>query len=230
MSLNPEHVSMYALSIEPNTPFDVSLRAGQLSEPDPDLAADMYLAACEMLENAGFSHYEISNWAVQGRESAHNLAYWKNQPYLGLGPGAHSSLLGKRWAAMKSPRGYMDVMSQIPSNNAGGGESWFAFSENLGLVEGVEVVDRALEIADTMMMGLRLRGGIDRRAYEDRFGEDPIVAYKTVINELKSLDLIEVGERHLRVPHRSWLLANEAYGRFVEAAAALSEPQRIARA
>jgi oxygen-independent coproporphyrinogen-3 oxidase len=94
----------------------------------------MYLAACETLEGAGFAHYEISNWAAPDRESAHNLAYWKNQPYLGLGPGAHSSLLGKRWAVMKSPRAYVDAVSRTSSDDDGGIESWIKSAEGSGLV------------------------------------------------------------------------------------------------
>ena len=84
-SLGPAHVSLYCLTLEDGTPMQVWVRNGELPEPDTDLAADMYELARQVLAGAGYHHYEISNWAMPGRESRHNLAYWLNRPYLGWG-------------------------------------------------------------------------------------------------------------------------------------------------
>ncbi|MSQ40940.1 MAG: radical SAM family heme chaperone HemW [Dehalococcoidia bacterium] len=115
VALAPEHLSLYALTLESNTPMEVWVRQGVMPEPDPDLAADMYLYAEERLAQAGYEHYEISNWAKPGRESRHNLTYWRNLPYLGVGPGAHSSLHGHRFSVLRSPPEYIRRASLLPA-------------------------------------------------------------------------------------------------------------------
>ena len=91
-ALFPEHVSLYALTLEEGTPMRLWADQGRIPEPDPDLAADMYAIARRVLAESGYHHYEISNWARPGLQSRHNLVYWRNEPYLGVGPGAHSRL------------------------------------------------------------------------------------------------------------------------------------------
>lgn len=92
ISLAPDHLSLYGLTIEPNTPMEEWVNQGILPEPDPDIAADMFLGASALLTQAEYQHYEISNWAKSDRHSRHNTTYWRNFPYLGIGPGAHSYL------------------------------------------------------------------------------------------------------------------------------------------
>ena len=106
LSLSPEHLSLYALTLEDGTPLRRWVTEGRLPEPDPDLAADMYDHARRALSAAGYGHYEISNWAFPGRQSRHNLAYWRNGQWLGVGPGAHSALAGIRFWTVRSPRDY----------------------------------------------------------------------------------------------------------------------------
>src|SRR5205085_12279205 len=88
IELGPEHVSAYALTIEPATPLGRAVAARRTPPPDPDLQADMFGLACELLGAAGYEHYEISNWAKPGRRCVHNIGYWEGRPYLGLGAGA----------------------------------------------------------------------------------------------------------------------------------------------
>jgi len=97
IDLRPEHVSAYALTIEPSTPLGRKVRAGVARPPDPDLQADMFLLACERLASAGYQHYEVSNWARPGFACLHNLGYWERRPYAGLGAGAHGFRAGRRW-------------------------------------------------------------------------------------------------------------------------------------
>ncbi|MFN2225688.1 MAG: radical SAM family heme chaperone HemW, partial [Anaerolineae bacterium] len=86
LALEPEHLSLYALSVEAGTPLARDIARGHLPMPDPDLAAEMYEMAAEVNAQAGYQHYEISNWARGwGRQCRHNLIYWRNEPYLGLG-------------------------------------------------------------------------------------------------------------------------------------------------
>jgi putative oxygen-independent coproporphyrinogen III oxidase len=105
--LEPDHLSCYALTIEPATTLGRRVAAGQLPPPDPDLQAEMYEAACERLADAGYEHYEISNWARPGRRSVHNMGYWGGRPYLGLGAGAHSFRSERRWWNVRPPQQYL---------------------------------------------------------------------------------------------------------------------------
>ncbi|HRQ13750.1 MAG TPA: radical SAM family heme chaperone HemW [Promineifilum sp.] len=107
LPLGVEHVSLYCLTIEPGTPMQRWLHNGTIMAPDPDTAADQYEAACHALAAAGYGHYEISNWARPGRECRHNIVYWRNRPYLGLGAGAHGMAGGYRYQVVRQPRTYI---------------------------------------------------------------------------------------------------------------------------
>jgi putative oxygen-independent coproporphyrinogen III oxidase len=110
IELGPEHISAYALTIEPATPLGREVNSGTRPAPDPDLQADMFHAACELLAHAGYVHYEISNWAKPGFECVHNLGYWQGRPYLGLGAGAHSYRDARRWWNVRPPAGYLETV------------------------------------------------------------------------------------------------------------------------
>lgn len=115
--LDVEHISLYCLTIEPGTPLQRMLTHGAILAPDPDTAADQYEVACRELAAAGYDHYEISNWARPGRECRHNLVYWRNEPYLGLGAGAHGSTGGYRYQVVRQPRTYIRRMGGKMTND-----------------------------------------------------------------------------------------------------------------
>jgi oxygen-independent coproporphyrinogen-3 oxidase len=110
VGLAPEHVSAYALTIEPATALGRKVAAGEVAAPDPDLQADMFGAACDVLRDAGYRHYEVSNWAKPGYECRHNLGYWERRPYLGLGAGAHSYRDAHRWWNVRPPEEYLALV------------------------------------------------------------------------------------------------------------------------
>lgn len=110
--LAPEHVSAYALTIEPTTALGRAVARGDVPAPDPDVQADMFLLACSMLGDAGYGHYEISNWAKPGYECQHNLGYWRRQPYLGVGAGAHSHRDDRRWWNVRPPEEYLATVER----------------------------------------------------------------------------------------------------------------------
>lgn len=154
LALEPDHLSLYALTIHPHTQFGLQVRRGKLPEPDPDLAADMYLHAAGLLEKAGYHCYEISSWARPGLECRHNLGYWRNEAYLGLGAGAHSWYGGHRRWNVYHPRAYIE--------GAPGGE---------------EAISPALGRAETAILGLRLAEGLRRAEFPEfepvwRWGEE----------------------------------------------------------
>ena len=110
IALGPEHVSAYALTVEPATPLGRKVAAGLVPAPDPDLQAEMFELACELLGDAGYRHYEVSNWARPGFECLHNLGYWERRPYLGLGAGAHSARADRRWWNLRPPLAYLEAV------------------------------------------------------------------------------------------------------------------------
>jgi len=110
IDLEPEHVSAYALTIEPSTPLGRKVQHGVVPPPDPDLQADMFELACSLLGEAGYHHYEVSNWAKPGFACVHNLGYWERRPYLGLGAGAHSYRDERRWWNVRPPEEYLTLV------------------------------------------------------------------------------------------------------------------------
>jgi putative oxygen-independent coproporphyrinogen III oxidase len=143
IELAPDHVSAYALTIEPQTPLGRKVASGITPAPDPDRQAEMFTLACELFADAGYGHYEVSNWALPGRECRHNLGYWERRPYLGLGAGAHSSRDRRRWWNLRPPEAYLAAVESgtLPV----GGE------ELLGIDE---------EALERVFLRLRIRKGV----------------------------------------------------------------------
>ena len=210
LDLRPSHISMYCLTLEGGTPMERDAAAGRIPVPDSDLAADMYLAAEVRTVEAGLRHYEISNWAIPGRESRHNLVYWQNRPFLGVGPGAHSYLDGHRFHNIRSPREYIRRMGPGEPRPREAGRLF----ESVPVVEAAEPVDRRLEMAETMMMGLRLDTGVDAAQFAARFGEPPAEAYGEIIDELQDDGLLETVAGSFVLTPRGRLLGNEVFSRF----------------
>ena len=215
LGLSPEHMSLYCLTLEGGTPMERQVSLGDLPEPDPDLAADMYTLAEDLLAAAGYRHYEISNWARPGLESRHNLTYWLNRPYLGVGPGAHSYLADCRFYNINSPREYIGRLREAaPESNAAKALSPEVL-HGVPTVASVETIDRRLEMAETMMMGMRLDDGVRLQDFQDRFGESLTAVYGAQVDELTGLGLIELCDGALRLTQPGRLLGNEVFLRFV---------------
>lgn len=221
VALRPDHLSAYALTLEPGTPMEAAVRLGRTRAPDPDLSAEMHILAQRTLADAGLTQYEISNWARPGRESVHNLAYWRCLPYLGVGPGAHSYLyggdalgpFGVRFANAKPLRSYIRrVNAWTPE-----GPIAPAALSSASAVDFCEPVARRDAMAETMMMGLRLNDGVPDAAFRARFGEGVAEAFPGPAAECVELGLLEWTEGALRLTERSRLLGNEAFARFVAA-------------
>ena len=217
---NPDHLSLYALTVEEGTPLADRIYKGFLIEPDPDLAADMYEVASEKLDRRGFKQYEISNWAKYGESNGllacrHNLQYWRNFPYLGLGAGAHGFTGGIRTANVLSPERY--IQSFRP-DNVKHSQYHLRFPSTPATVN-VQYVKQDQEIRETMMMGLRLtEEGVSREAFRARFSTSLIEVYETEIEELISAGLLEwepIERDRLRLTPRGRLLGNQVFVRFI---------------
>jgi oxygen-independent coproporphyrinogen-3 oxidase len=242
MALQPQHISLYGLQLEHGTPLEAAVRTGKTPTPDEDLAADMYVMAEERLAAKGFRHYEISNWAIPGYESRHNLVYWENGPYLGVGPGAHSSLFGHRFANMKSPRGYMRSLGVQPVEvRNGAGEKFLRLMEakqpqkpdlppstptqirrmaEHGPVDFVEETTPQLALAEAMMMGMRLDTGVSDAQFKGRFGRSLRDVFPREIDDLAAQGLVESDATGIRLTGRGRLLGNVVFEKFVAAAEA----------
>lgn len=216
VALSPAHISLYCLTLEEGTPLHKWVKEGKVPEPDSDLAADMYHYAEKLLEQAGYHHYEISNWAVPGFPSQHNLAYWLNLPYLGVGPGAHSRLGNYRFWEVNSPRGYIDKVRQwaevTPKPLAALTEEAL---QGILPVDGQEFIDADLAAAETMFLGLRLLDGMDLAENSERAGTDLSVKYQAEIAELTDLGLLEQEGNCLRLTKEAYLIANQVFTRFL---------------
>lgn len=198
ISLRPEHLSLYCLSLEEETPLARSICSGDVPAPDPDLAAEMYETAEAKLAGAGYVHYEISNWAVRGRECRHNLVYWHNEPYLGFGAGAHSFDGAFRYHNLLSPQEYVQRI-------ASGAEA----------VAAREEIDRATEMSETMILGLRLLEGVSFQQFEERFQISAPLLYGMAMEQLVALGLLNLSDGVARLTRRGRLLANEVFERFL---------------
>ena len=216
VALAPEHVSMYSLTLEEGTPLRRWVEQGRLPEPDPDLAADMYDLARAALRDAGYHHYEISNWCRPGRQSEHNLAYWRNLQWLGVGPGAHSSLGGCRFWTVRSPRDYARKAGEWERIAAPWGAVTAAGIEGVPTVDGLEVIDEETAAAETMFLGLRLLDGMDVGAASDRVGIDLAARYARELAELTAEGLLVwEADGRLRLAEEAYLVANQVFTRFL---------------
>jgi oxygen-independent coproporphyrinogen-3 oxidase len=213
IALRPEHLSLYALTLEEGTPMAADVTSGRLPAPDPDLAADMYLWAGEALAAAGYEHYEISNWALPGGRCRHNLVYWRNQPYLGLGAGAHSCLGGFRFAAVRGPREYIRRVSETSVKPTADGLA--ALLTGLPHLESAVQTTDAAAMAETAILGLRLVDGLSLAGFRRRFGVGLLSVYGPAIAELTALGLLERSNGRLRLTPRGRLLGNEVFERFL---------------
>jgi oxygen-independent coproporphyrinogen-3 oxidase len=217
LKLAPDHFSIYALIVEPGTPLHRQIAEGMIPTPDDDLAADMYETTIDTLGQAGYAHYEISNWARTNGEanwqtpqlaSAHNLIYWRNQSYLGLGAGAYGTLNGRRWANVKRPQTYLRRV------DVGSG---------LGLARDektLEIIDRELATAEHMLLGLRLvREGVGAEEFERRFGQSLPERFSEAIAfglERNLMEWVETPcELRLRLTRPGRVLANQVVVQFV---------------
>lgn len=211
LDFTPEHISLYSLTVEHGTPLEKLVEKGIVSSPDPDLAADMYEWTMEYLGEKGFVHYEISNWAREEASGAilsarHNLQYWRNQPYFGIGAGAHGFMAGVRTANVLAPQAYINRLKDGSVRD---------FPRSPATVN-AKAVTKEVEMGETMMMGLRLlQEGVHAEGFKKRFGQSLEIVYQTEIEELIALNLLEWESRRLRLTYKGRLFGNQVFMRFV---------------
>ncbi|NLN17533.1 MAG: radical SAM family heme chaperone HemW [Firmicutes bacterium] len=198
LELEVEHISCYSLQVEDHTPMAAAIMRGELALPPEDDWLEMFQMTVEILGKGGYEHYEIANFARPGRQCRHNLLYWKNRWYLGVGAGAHSHWERRRWANVKDPGTYADLVAAgMP-----------AVEDERSLTEGEEM-------DETAFLGLRLLGGVDLGEYRRRFGRDLGAVYADPIAQLTARGLLEQADGQLRLTTRGLPVANVVFAQFI---------------
>jgi len=194
LSLRPQHLSLYALSLHKGTPLHRRVLRGEVRLPSEEETADMFEAARERLKRAGFVHYEISNFSLPGFECKHNLKYWLGEPFLGLGPGAWSFLNGWRRGNVADVSEYVRLL----------GEGREPLSE-------AQRPPRLRRASELLILGLRLVQGFDLRRLNRRYGRRVLSEFLPELRALSSEgllilegDMVRLSEQAIPVANRVW--------------------------
>ncbi len=191
VELGPEHLSLYQLNIEKGTPFAHLVEKGLLAEFNQDEAYAMYREAIAYLQEKGYVHYEISNFALPGKESFHNQLYWRNEEYLGLGAGAAGFLRGVRYRNTADLTEYREYLKR----------------EKLPISE-EEIIDEELSMAETMFLGLRLLKGINKERFQQKHGIGIAEKYGQVLEKLLEEGLLKETATEIALSSRGLFVAN----------------------
>lgn len=198
MELAPEHLSIYELMIEEETPFAIRAGKQQLPLPDEDTVIQMESTTEELLLVMGYERYEISNFARPGFQCCHNVNYWENGSYLGLGAGAVSFYSGTRMKNVADPETFIRLVAQ--------GQSTCSETESLSSEAGFR---------ETVIMGLRMISGVSCERLKIRYGLTPLEYYGSTLASLIKQNLIEVCQNHLKLTKKGLPIANQIMAQLV---------------
>ena len=199
LALAPEHISVYGLIVEEGTPFAAAEAQGRLTLPSEDAAEEMYDYLMEEMPARGYARYEISNFARAGYESLHNLGYWRNVPYLGVGAAAHGYVDGVRWGNVTDAHAYIRAIRAGAS---------------VRTPEDTERT-RANAMEEYAFLALRTREGIDAADFSRTFGVDIDTVYGAVIEKCIVQGLLRRAENHVALTDAGMKLGNEVFAAFL---------------
>ena len=195
IELNPEHISVYSLIVEEGTRIEEKIRNKELYLPSEKLERKMYWEVKKELEEAGYIHYEISNFAKKGYESKHNLSCWNQEEYLGFGLAAHS------------------YFNNVRYSNTDDFDEYFDWTENSKIIHEKQTQEDKQK--EFMLLGLRKIEGVKISKFKNRFIENPIYLYRESLNKLAMQDLIEIDIDSIKLTNRGIDLANLVWEEFV---------------
>ncbi|MBO6293285.1 MAG: radical SAM family heme chaperone HemW [Selenomonas sp.] len=198
LSLQPEHISIYGLQVEEGTPFFKLQQEGKLDLPQDELTDEMYDYITEYLPEQGYRRYEISNFARPGKESRHNLSYWQDVPYLGLGSAAHSYLDGMRLENVADLDEYINTIK----------------SGSLPL-RSEEDPSEQHHMEEFAFLALRTMKGIDKKKFKDTFGKDLRSVYGKKINRLVRQGLLQENKRTVSLTKAGAKVGNQVFAEFL---------------
>ncbi len=189
----PEHLAVYELTVEEKTPFAEMAAGGILDLPNEDVVADMAELTLRVLSGAGFVRYEIANFTQPGKECRHNINYWQNGQYLGLGAGAVSYIMGSRISNICDPGSFARHVK----------------ADNDGFCS-IECLCREKRFRETVIMGLRMTKGLSLVSLQERFDLDPREYYGSSLRRLQDNHLVEITDDNIYIPARAIAVANQA--------------------
>lgn len=196
----PEHISTYSLTIEEGTEYWDRAHRGTMTPVADEVAAEMLERCMDVLTEAGYEHYEISNFALPGLRCRHNQLYWQDGDYLGLGAGAHSSIGGRRTWNEPEPAKYTALIEKRGS-----------------AVVGEENLPPRRRMGETLLLGLRMADGVDLAAVGRRYQSDVEEVFGEALSKLEEQGLMRREGSRVQLTRRGLMLANEAMMEFVEA-------------
>lgn len=198
VNMSPQHISVYNLQLEEKTPLWEKVKSGQLKACSEETELAMFEQAIEFLKDNNYLQYEISNFARAGYQCRHNLRYWRNIPYLGLGPSAHSYLRRYRFNNTENINNYLDSLTEgkLP-------------------VSQVEFISKQVEMQETVFLGLRLLQGLDLTTFFTRFGCRIEDVFAAQLKSLLHLGLVEIFNSSLRLTKNGLPVANLVFREFV---------------
>jgi putative oxygen-independent coproporphyrinogen III oxidase len=197
-TLAPDHLSVYLLELYKDAPLLHRINRGELRAIDDELTVEMYFALTDEAERRGFDHYEISNWALPGSESRHNLKYWTGAPYWAFGVSAAGYDGRTRWS---NTRNIHEYLAKVESGQS-------------PVAEVVELDDDDRQ-SENLFLRLRLKDGVDLDDHLRRFGVNALERYRDEIERLRDAGLVELGENRLKISRAGAVLANEVFAAFV---------------
>ena len=199
LALDLPHYSGYSLIVEPKTVFYNLMNKGKLPLPGEDLETEMFSMLIDRMDAAGRKQYEISNFAVPGKESVHNLIYWDNDEYAGIGAGAHGYLKGQRYANLGPLKKYME-----------------SADNNLRpLLESHEVTE-VESMEEEMFLGLRKSSGVSKEAFKNKFGKTLKEVYGKTLEELIGEGMVLESEGSIRLTRKGVFRGNEVFQQFLK--------------
>jgi oxygen-independent coproporphyrinogen-3 oxidase len=198
IALNPNHISAYNLTIEPKTAFYSYANSGKITPPDDESQLKLFKHTLKTLAETDYAKYEISNYAKPGKKCRHNINYWKNGNYIGLGAGASSYWGGARRKNINSPTAYI--------------EQALTTGQALDLEE---IPSSLVSMGETMMLGLRLSDGIKLKDFEDRYEVSLSDQFPDQLQFLKSQNLVTMDEKHIRLSEKGFFLADSVIMEFM---------------
>lgn len=200
IELNPNHVSVYSLIVEEGTKIAKLLQEGKIELPEEEQERNMYWYVKNQLELNGYHHYEISNFAKEGKESRHNMNCWNQEEYIGFGVAAHSYINNVRFSNTSNIEEYIENM-----NDAN-------YQKNVTIEEKQTLEDKRNEF---MMLGFRKLDGVNISKFKEKFIENPIFLYRDKLNKLSAEGLIEIDLNHIKLTNKGLDFANLVFEEFV---------------
>lgn len=209
IKMEPNHISIYSLIVEEKTPIKKLIEEGELQLPEEIQERRMYWYVKSMLELSGYNHYEISNFAKEGRESKHNMNCWEQKEYIGLGVAAHSYINGIRYSNVTDLDCYIKNMMKL-KNVKKQLQSKTNIIYNICEIQNLE--DKQKEY---MLLGLRKIQGVSITKFKEKYVENPIFLFRKQMEKLTKEDLLQIDGDYIRLTNKGLDFANQVWEEFV---------------